>query len=163
MDPLGAPYVIEEWVPSSARWSELVDAVEQASLEGLAFNPFFAPFSRHYLVALQADVVVGFLMFVAWEIGPHDRGVPPIVHNGLPITEAKMIAVGVDPAYRRQGIGRALRARMQERAKELGCYEVRSVSSTDYPDNHRLKLAMGFGLAAVECEIANHAFVMPLL
>ena len=39
-----------------------------------AFDPFFGRFQRHYVAARQSGRVVGFLMFVVWEIGPHDRG-----------------------------------------------------------------------------------------
>ena len=67
-------------------------------------------------------------MYVVWEIGPHDRGHPPVKRDGKALTEAKIIAFGVPSAQRRQGIGRALQEHVLRRARALGCYQVRSVS-----------------------------------
>ncbi len=47
------------------------------------------------------------------------------------------------------------------RARELGCYQVRSVSGADHPANRQLKLAMGFGVEPMERDKPTLAFVMP--
>ena len=36
------------------------------------------------------------------------------------------------------------------RAKEVGCYQVRSVSSNDHPENQQLKRSMGFAVKPME-------------
>ena len=65
------------------------------------------------------------------------------VVDGRPLTEANIIAFGVKQLYRKQGIGTALQEHTLRRAKAPGCYQVRSTSDGDHPENHRLKLAMG--------------------
>ena len=56
-------------------------------------------------------------MYVVWEIGPHDRRHPPVKRDGKVLTEAKIIAFGVQ-----------LQEHVLRRARALGCYQVRSVS-----------------------------------
>ena len=72
------------------------------------------------------------------------------------------MAFGVKKAYRRQGIGRALQEYAIRGARALGCYQVRSVSGTDHPDNRQLKLAMGFGVEPMERDKPTLTFIMPL-
>lgn len=158
--------VIEEWTTEHPRWNELVQAIAEQNQTNWAFASFFEPFPRHFIVAQmmtqQESKVVGFLMFVVWEIGPHDRSLPPIQLKGVTLTEAKVIAFGVHQAYRRQGIGRALQQHTIGRAKELGCYQLRSVSGNDHPENYQLKLSMGFAVEPMERDTPSVAFVMPL-
>ena len=101
-------------------------------------------------------------MFVVWDIGPNDRDHPPVQMNGQTLREAKIIAFGVKKAYRRQGIGRALQEYTLKRAEELDCYQVRSISDMDHPENHQLKLSMGFAVEPMEREQPSLAFIMPL-
>ena len=106
--------------------------------------------------------MVGFLMFELWEIGPHDRNLPPLQLNGATLTEAKIIAFGVSELHRRQGIGRALQQEAIAQATELGCYQLRSVSSNEHPENYQLKLSLGFAVEPMERDLPSVAFVMPL-
>ena len=92
----------------------------------------------------------------------HDRNHAPVVLNGQKLTEAKILAFGVWEAYRRRGIGRALQEHTLRRARALGCYQVRSVSDADHPENQRLKLAMGFAVEPMERDKPTLAFIMPL-
>ena len=155
-------FSIEEMTPDSPEWQELVDVITQENQTGWAFNPHFEQFTRYFLAAKQDGDIVGFLMFVVWDIGPHDRDQPPIQVDGQTLREAKIIAFGVKEAYRRQGIGRALQEYTLKRAKELDCYQVRSVSDMDHPENHQLKLSMGFAVEPMEREEPSLAFIMPL-
>lgn len=156
------PFPIEEMTPDHPEWQELVDVITQENQTGWAFNQYFEQFARYFLAAKQEGKIVGFLMFVVWDIGPHDRDHPPIQVEGQTLREAKIIAFGVREAYRRQGIGRALQEYTLKRAKELDCYQVRSVSDMDHPENHKLKLSMGFGVEPMEREEPSLAFIMPL-
>ena len=153
---------IEEWPTTHPRWQVLVQTIEEENQTGWAFDTFFEQFSRTFLVALKDGKVVGFLMFVVWEIGPHDREHEPVQFKGRALTEAKIIAFGVQETHRRQGIGLALQERTIVRAKELGCYQVRSVSNNDHPENQQLKLSMGFAVDPMERKKPFLAFVMPL-
>ena len=57
------------------------------------------------LVATRRKKVVGFLRLVVQEIGA-DEDRPSVTFDGEPLTEAKILAFGVAPACRRQGVGR---------------------------------------------------------
>ena len=156
------PFPIEEMTPNHPEWQALVDVITQENQTGWAFNPHFEQFARYFLAAKRDGDIVGFLMFVVWDIGPNDRDHPPVQLNGKTLREAKIIAFGVKEAYRRQGIGRALQEYTLQRAKELDCYQVRSVSDMDHPENHQLKLSMGFAVEPMEREEPSLAFIMPL-
>jgi GNAT superfamily N-acetyltransferase len=153
---------IEELDSGDSRWPELVAVIDEEGQAEDAFNPFFSRFPRRFVAASQGGQVVGFLMFVVWEIGPHDRRHPVVERHGEPLTEAKIIAFGVKPAHRRQGIGRALQEHVLHQARALGCYQVRSVSSASRQANHQLKLSMGFAVEPMERDEPSLVFVMPL-
>ena len=155
-------FSIEELTPDHPDWQEFVALVNDLNQEGWAFNPYFEQFSRYFLAAKQDGIIVGFLMFVVWDIGPHDRDHPPIQIDGKTLREAKILAFGVKEGYRRQGIGTALQAYVIKQAKLFGCYQVRSVSGENYPENHYLKLSMGFAVEPMERDEKCLAFVMPL-
>ena len=153
---------IEEYSTDHRDWQELVRVIEEENQSHWAFGPNSEQFPRHFLAAKYDGRVVGFLMFVVWDIGPNDRDHPPVQLNGKVLKEAKILAFGVKEPYRRQGIGRALQEQTIERAKALGCYQVRSVSDIGHSENHQLKLSMGFGVEPMEREKPSLAFVMPL-
>lgn len=161
-DDTGAIAIVE-WDPRHERWDELLAAV--AALQQTAWVAVSAPFHRssHLLVALQGRIIAGFLRFVVQEIGPElDR--PPVLFGGHPLSEAKILAFGVLPTFRRRGIGRALQTAAIERAAQLGCYQVRSHSGGTNDANHRLKLSLGFGVHPVVRgeDTTGVYFVLPL-
>ena len=153
---------IEELTAYHQDWQDFVALVNDLNQEGWAFNPYFEQFSRYFLAAKQDGIIVGFLMFVVWDIGPHDRDHPPIQIHGKTLKEAKILAFGVKEGYRRQGIGTALQAYAIKQAKLFDCYQVRSVSGENHPENHLLKLSMGFAVEPMERDEQCLAFVMPL-
>jgi len=136
---------IEEWKSQHARWLELLTVVAQLNQED--WFTFTAAWhaSSHILVAQRSLEVVGFLRFVLQDIGP-DTDCPPIQWMGENLREAKVIAFGVLPSQRRQGIGRKLQEALRQKAQALGCYQIRSHSSGDNLANHRLKLSLGYGV-----------------
>ena len=155
-------FTIEELTSEHRDWQDFVALVNDVNQEGWAFNPFFEQFSRYFLAAKQDGAIVGFLMFVVWDIGPHDRDHPPIQIHGKTLKEAKILAFGVKEGYRRQGIGTALQAYTLKQAKLFDCYQVRSISGENHPENHYLKLSMGFAVEPMERDEQCLAFVMPL-
>lgn len=155
-------FSIEELTSDHPDWQEFVALVNNVNQVDWAFNPYFEQFSRYFLAAKQDETIVGFLMFVVWDIGPHDRNHPPIQRHGKVLKEAKILAFGVKEGYRRQGIGTALQEYTIKQAKMFGCYQVRSVSGENYPENHQLKLSMGFAVESMERDEKCLAFVMPL-
>ncbi len=152
---------LEDWSPENPRWQELVQVITEDK-QASALDSFFDQFQRYFLVALKEGNIVGYLMFVVWEMGPNDRGHKPIQLKGKTLTEAKIIAFGVKKDQRRQGIGRALQEETIKRAKAFGCYQVRSVSDDTHPENHQLKLSMGFAVEPMEREKPSLAFIKTL-
>ena len=108
---------IHELTPDHRDWQEYVDVIDAEGQARWAFDARFERFPRHYVAAKADGCVVGFVMYVVWDIGPHDRSHPPLVVDGQKLTEAKIVAFGVKEAYRRQGIGRALQEHAIRRAK----------------------------------------------
>ena len=153
---------IEELTADHPNWQDFVALVKDVNQEGWAFNPYFEQFSRYFLAAKQDGAIVGFLMFVVWDIGPHDREHPPIQIHGKTLKEVKILAFGVKEEYRRQGIGRALQEYTIKQAKLFDCYQIRSVSGENHSENHYLKLSMGFAVEPMERDEKCLAFVMPL-
>ena len=132
---------IEQWSEGHERWPDLLTLFEREDQlswvlpEGGPLRP-----DAIVLVAHDGVSVLGFLAFFVQEIGPPDEC------PALGLTEAKVLAFGVRPESRRQGVGRALQIAVLERASELGCYQVRSVTDVDREANVRLKLALGFSV-----------------
>lgn len=132
---------IEQWSDNHVRWPELVTLLEREDQlswvlpEGGPLRP-----DAVVLVAQDEESVHGFLAFFVQEIGPPDEC------PALGLTEAKVLAFGVRGESRRRGVGRALQVELLERAAELGCYQVRSVTSVDREANIRLKLSLGFAV-----------------
>ena len=78
-----------------------------------------------------------------WE---RTKGDPPLVFRDEVLYEAKIIAFGVLPEERNQGLGRSLQLEAIRRAQELGCCQVRSRSAYENDANYHLKISMGFGI-----------------
>ena len=99
----------------------------------------------HLLAASQKGLPVGFLRFVIQQIGAEDD-LKPLQLAGTTLTEAKVLAFGVSPEHRRQGIGRALQLVLMKQAEQAGCYQIRSHSAAANTANHQLKLSLGYAV-----------------
>jgi aminoglycoside 6'-N-acetyltransferase I len=106
--------------------------------EGVFDNPvhprwaaeFFADPRHHLAVALDGDLVVGMASAVHY------------VHPDKP-PELWVNEVGVAPAYRNRGIGRALLQALFQRGKELGCREAWLGTEADNAAARRMYRAAG--------------------
>lgn len=159
-------FSLEEWTTTHPRWQELVHLMEYFG-QGYYWqqSSYFAQFQHYFLVAVHAEELVGFLQFFLQLIGP-DRDCPPLFLHGKALHEAKILAFAVQNEWRRQGIGKALQLQAISRARQLGCYQIRSYSSnvSEHEANYQLKLAMGF---AAQPEFRSEKntgvnFLMPL-
>jgi GNAT superfamily N-acetyltransferase len=154
---------IEEWTPAHLHWVEAAALIE--SLGQMKWVSFTAEWhvSTHVLVALMDGAPAGMLRFVVQPIGP-DAGCEPVAMNGKPLIEAKVLAFGVLESCRRKGIGRALQLKLIERARALGCYQVRSHSGGDHPENHHLKLSLGYAVQPIVRgdDTRGAYFILPL-
>lgn len=136
-----ADFRIESWREDGPRWAELVellDAQEQRRWV-LPDEQRLRP-SSEVLVAVADDRPVGFLVFLVQEIGPPDNC------PAFGKTEAKVVAFAVRADYRRRGIGTVLQRRALEVARQLGCYQLRSVTDVWRDENRQVKLALGFAV-----------------
>jgi len=61
----------------------------------------------------------------------------------------------VEADYRRRGFGRALQLEALRLSGDLHCYQMRSWSSLDHPENYALKLALGFSVVPSVYEIPS--------
>lgn len=66
--------------------------------------------------------------------------------DGSGMHEAFVMSFGVEVVQRRLGYGRALQEAAIEKARALGCYQMRSWSSADRTENYALKISMGFAV-----------------
>jgi GNAT superfamily N-acetyltransferase len=97
------------------------------------------------LGAFDGDRCLGFLRFYVRVVGL-EEGRPPVIHNGLRLTEGFVEAFGVHPETRRMGIGSALQRRAQDLCRALGCHQIRSRSPVSSTEKYALKLADGYVL-----------------
>jgi GNAT superfamily N-acetyltransferase len=136
---------IEAWTRDHPRWPLLAALI--ADLHQTNWVAFSADWhlGSHMLVASQEGAVMGFLRYVIQPIGVEDD-LPAVTLAGQTLLEGKVLAFGVAPAHRRQGIGRQLQERLIADCRARGCYQIRSHSSAANVANHQLKLAMGFAI-----------------
>ena len=64
-------FSIQELTPDHSDWQEFVALVNEINQADWAFNLYFEQFSRYFLAAKQDGIIVEFLMFVVWDIGPN--------------------------------------------------------------------------------------------
>jgi ribosomal protein S18 acetylase RimI-like enzyme len=102
-------------------------------------DEFFADPRHHLVVAVEADVVVGFVSAVHY------------VHPDKP-PELWINEVGVAPSHQRLGVGRRLLDRMLARGAELGCIQAWVLTSPGNTAARRLYASAG-GQAAAEPSI----------
>lgn len=136
---------IEEWHSDHPRWQELSTLIEQlGQTRWVTFNATWH-LSTHMLVAATPERVVGFLRYVIQNIGA-EEDLPPVTRKDNILHEAKIIAFGVTPDKRRQGIGRALQEHLIQKCRTQNCFQIRSYSDTANSENWQLKLSLGFAI-----------------
>ena len=98
---------------------------------------------QQVLASFDDERAVGFLLLLVQVIGA-EEGRSPLVVHGEALTEGYVNAFGVDPAYRRRGVGRLLQEAAIAYCRSVGCYQIRSRSPITATENYALKLAMGY-------------------
>ena len=155
---------IREWSQPLDHWPELAALTESLGQTRWVENSYFDwHLGRHFYVATSNDQPVGYLLFIVQNIGDdekHDR----FELAGSYLTEAKVLAFGVSPDSRNQGIGKRLQRFAMEKSLDFGCFQFRSRSDGEAVENHVLKTKMGFAIhPAHRPDDAKSAFfVMPL-
>ena len=100
-------FAIHELTQHDGDWEQYVDVISGEDQVQWAFNETDERSSRHFVMAKQDGCIVGFIVYVVQEIGRSCTS--PLMVNGGALTEAKIIAFGVQEAYRRQALGGASR------------------------------------------------------
>ncbi|MBA3471498.1 MAG: GNAT family N-acetyltransferase [Herpetosiphonaceae bacterium] len=157
-------FKLETWDPADPRWPALWQAVEQLDqVDWMQASYDWHRGSQVFVAADAAGRVGGFLRIVLQDIGLEDD-CDPVVFNGETLREAKVLAFGVLPELRGQGIGRALQLYAIQQARALGCYQLRSHSGGESQANHRLKLALGSAISPTlrGADTAGAYFIIPL-
>jgi GNAT superfamily N-acetyltransferase len=140
------PFEIIEVAPGHARFAEVVELASAVLDQGRYLQRQFpAALESHILGAFCGSACVGFLRFVVRVIGA-DVGRPPVVHHGRALTEGYVEAFGVDPGFRRRGVGGALQAWAIRYCRAIGCHQMRSRSPVTSTENYALKLNAGYVL-----------------
>ena len=94
---------------------------------------FFYELGQRALVAEKDDSVIGFLLgFIA-------EGAPTTAYAHL---------LGIDPEYRRKGVGRALYAHFEQACAKAGCGRMKAITTVGNEGSLQFHLALGF--SAVE-------------
>lgn len=160
-----AGFLIENWDTAHPRYADFIDCVNASAEEQMVFlqGSYFQDHPCHLLVALQQNVVVGFLQFAVMPIGP-EAHCPPLALDGQSLMEAKIHAFGVRPEARGRGIGRALQKQAIRQARQLGCYQLASQSSYEREANYHVKLSLGFAVQPERNSDNEYSvfFIMPL-
>lgn len=135
---------IELWNEDHPRWEELrryVTAREASPYVMLDDDepPFFAA------VALNVtSSIVGYHICLVQPIGP-EMGVSTIAsRDGKMLTEIKVRALRVEPAWQNRGIGTRLQLATLEEGKSRGGFQMRSRSGLESVENYHIKMKLGF-------------------
>ena len=160
------PFSLQELAEDHPRWPDFVRCLEETVPEQAPFvlGDYARHLPRYLSVAFQDDQVVGFLRFGIQPVGAEEQ-CPPLVLNGVTLTEAKIHAFAVHPEHRGQGIGTALQREAIRRARELGCYQLASHSGygPETSASHHVKLSLGFSaLPETHGDQQSIRFLMPL-
>jgi ribosomal protein S18 acetylase RimI-like enzyme len=106
---------------------------------------FPAACESHVVGAFLGSGCAGFLRYLIQVIGA-EEGRSPVLHDGAPLTEGYVEALGVRPWLRRRGIATALHDHAMRQCRIAGCYQMRSRSPVTSTENYALKLAAGYVL-----------------
>lgn len=146
--------------PCWSRVQAVVDELDQG--DWVAFG---ADWHRedHVLAAFAGEEIIGFLRFVVQPVGS-DAGASPVVIRGREMLEAKILALGVLPQWRRRGVGTMLQRRAIDMAIHRGCHQIRSHDRGGEQVDHQLKLALGSAVHPVRrgADRDGVYFVLPL-
>ncbi|HEU5086232.1 MAG TPA: GNAT family N-acetyltransferase [Roseiflexaceae bacterium] len=154
---------IETWSYEHPGWPELQRLIEDlGQADWVAFVADWH-LANHMLVAVQGERVVGFLRYVVQALGV-EEDLDAVELHGEQLREAKVLAFGVAPAMRRQGIGRALQLQLIAGALAQNLFQIRSHSSAGNIENHRLKLSLGYAMHALHPASGRDGayFLLPL-
>lgn len=142
----GAAVDISEVLPGTSRFDAVLAlAVQVLRQDRYLLSDFPYAVESHVLGAWDGARCVGFLRYVIQAIGV-DAGRPPVLSKGVPLTEGYVEAFGVDPEFRRSGIGTGLQDNAAQRCRAAGCYQLRSRSPVTSMENYALKIAAGYVL-----------------
>ena len=141
-------YQIIEIDKSSQYWGPLIALAESINIKNriwLLDQPAHM-ISDHILAVISdSNEVVGFHRMIILPMGKH-KNKPLIVFKKEFLVEAEGKAQGTAKPFRNQGIARMLQEEVMKRARELGCYQLRSEIPYEVEPLFHIKISMGFGI-----------------
>lgn len=143
----------ETFAPDHPHWQDYVAHMQRANMARWAVDANGQPRTPlHFLGVHKDNAVIGHISLkqqpLTCPATSWSAELDPTVYNadGTPLTELYVYTFAVDEAHRRRGIGRALQCAALEYTRAQGCYQLRSWSSLDHPENYQLKIALGFAM-----------------
>lgn len=126
-------------------WPAILAHLERVRMTRWAVTEAGQPLEQVlYLGAVESRQIVGHISLRRQTLLLPDG--TPIQLRDHPLEELFVETFAVDEDYRRQGLGTALQLAALRAAHDLGCYQLRSWSSFDHPENYLLKLRLGFAV-----------------
>lgn len=141
---------LSEFVSTEKDWQSFTRHLASAKmLNHATYNGEPKP-DCFYLGITVAEVVVGHISIKKQPLiipasslcGNQERSLTG--QDGDTLYEAFVQTFAVEEAHRRRGYGRALQEAALQKARGLGCYQIRSWSSADKEANYALKISLGF-------------------
>lgn len=118
-------------------FQQIVSVIDQwwgGPTSALAHPLFFYELGRHALIVEDAGRMAGFLL------GFMGDGDPKVGYVHL---------VGIDPEYRRRGVGRALYEEFARRAREAGAVRLKAITTPGNQGSVEFHRAMGYVVSLV--------------
>ena len=119
---------LREGATRGVPWERASEAHARATFERILGDP-----GRAFLVAEAAGDVIGTADLVI---------VPNLTHAARPIAYVENVVV--DRAHRGRGVGAALMAACESRARDAGAYKLQLLSNADRHAAHRFYAALGY-------------------
>lgn len=144
---------IEQFVPFHPLWSDFVAHLQRMNMAYWVLENDTRSKPAHYFLGSVVDDQIAGHIAIKMQIitipanagdESHPLGYPLCAPDGRPLRETFVQTFAVEPAFRRQGHGRALQLAALEMTEKLGCYQMRSWSSLDKQANYALKVSLGF-------------------
>jgi GNAT superfamily N-acetyltransferase len=144
---------------NDALWRAYIMHLTDASMKQHALADHQPKPDTYHIVAHLLDTVIGHISIrmqliatpsTAWATKVN------ITHrDSQSLYETFVQTFYVAEIHRRQGIGQALQRAALQKSQHLGCYQMRSWSSTDKIANYALKIKMGFAIHPATITISS--------
>jgi GNAT superfamily N-acetyltransferase len=140
------------FTPDNPHWPAYVAHLRRVNMAKWALVDGNPMESLHYLGAVDGETVIGHISLrqqpitcptTDWSAALDHAVTGP---DGEALQETYVYTFAVDADHQRQGIGSGLQEAALAYTRDLGCYQMRSWSSLNHPENYALKIKLGFAM-----------------